>query len=104
MAQRSRQIIRGGLAGLAGVGLLALTAVAPLGCTEDQRKSLKHTQSGLIGLKRRVTTTIPGQETRVWEGRFKVEIGEGGFFYSFINDEGHEVKVPVEYSIVEEID
>lgn len=68
----------------------ALLSVA--GCTEGQRKDLKHFKSDVIGLKRRVTLfDNNGRPIRTWEGRFKVEIVGG--FASFIDDNGKDVKV-----------
>jgi RNase P/RNase MRP subunit p29 len=72
--------------------LLLTLAVAAAGCTEKQRKGIKHIKSDLVGLKRRVLLLdCNGQEIRRWEGRFKIEIQ--GSFLSFIDDDGKEVKV-----------
>ncbi len=63
-----------------------------LGCTEKQRKELKHLKSDIIGLKRRVTLySEDGRVIKSWEGRFKIEIQ--GCFISFIDDQGKEVKI-----------
>jgi hypothetical protein len=72
------------------------------GCTEDQRKDLKHTKSGLIGLKRSITLyDCSGKPIRSWQGRFKVELNGG--VAAFIDDDGNEVKVAGTF-IIEEID
>lgn len=61
-------------------------------CTESQRKGLKHFQSDVIGLKRRVTLYDQnGKVVKAWEGRFKIEVIGG--FISFIDDNGKDVKV-----------
>ncbi len=62
------------------------------GCTERQRKNLKHLKSDIIGLKRKVTLyDCNGHPIRTWEGRFKIEV-QGGFI-SFIDDKGKDVKI-----------
>ncbi len=62
------------------------------GCTERQRKQIKHFKSDIIGLKRRVTLyDMNGHPIRTWEGRFKIEIMGG--YLSFIDDNGKDVKV-----------
>ncbi|RMF83186.1 MAG: hypothetical protein D6739_07560 [Nitrospirae bacterium] len=71
--------------------VLAL-ATAASGCTEKQRKGIKHVKSDLIGLKRTVTLyDCNGRPIRTWRGRFKIEVQ--GAYLSFIDDDGHEVKV-----------
>ncbi len=72
---------------------LALTlSLAATGCTEKQRKGIKHVKSDLIGLKRKVTLyDCNGQVIRTWHGRFKIEVQ--GTYLSFIDDDGHEIKV-----------
>ncbi len=72
--------------------LCTLVLLSVTGCTEGQRKDLKHFKSDVIGLKRRVTLfDNNGRPIRTWEGRFKVEIIGG--FASFIDDSGKDVKV-----------
>ncbi len=62
------------------------------GCTEKQRKELKHVKSDLIGLKRVVILyDNNGKIIKQWKGRFKIEIQ--GNFLSFIDDNGKEVKI-----------
>ncbi len=62
------------------------------GCTERQRKGLKHFKSDIIGLKRRVTLyDCNGKPIRQWQGRFKIEIQ--GSYLSFIDDKGKEIKL-----------
>jgi hypothetical protein len=62
------------------------------GCTEKQRKEIKHIKSDLIGLKRTVTLyDNNGKIIKEWKGRFKIEIQ--GNFLSFIDDNGKEVKI-----------
>jgi hypothetical protein len=62
------------------------------GCTERQRKNIKHLKSDIIGLKRRVTLyDCSGKPIKTWEGRFKVEVQ--GSFISFIDDNGKDIKV-----------
>lgn len=62
------------------------------GCTEKQRKEIKHIKSDLIGLKRKVTLyDNNGKVIKTWQGRFKIEVQ--GCFISFIDDNGKEVKV-----------
>ncbi len=96
-----RRSVRGVALPLSAVALCILVSICG-GCTEDQRKSLKHTQSGLIGLKRTVTLyDCSGEPIRTWEGRFKVEM-QGGVA-SFLDDEGNEVKVSGTY-VIEELD
>lgn len=81
---------------------LALVLALAAGCTEDQRKGLKHMKSGLIGLDRKVTLyDCNGQEIRSWQGRFKVEM-QGGVA-SFIDDDGREIKVMGTY-VIEEVE
>ncbi len=76
---------------LALAALLAIS-LAATGCTESQRKGIKHVKSGLIGLKRKVTLyDCNGQPIRTWHGRFKIEVQ--GAYLSFIDDDDHEVKV-----------
>jgi len=70
---------------------LAFTLAAS-GCTEKQRKGIKHVKSNLIGLKRKVTLyDCNGTPIRTWHGRFKIEVQ--GAYLSFIDDDGHEVKI-----------
>ena len=62
------------------------------GCTEKQRKEIKHIKSDLIGLKRTVSLyDNNGKIIKQWKGRFKIEIQ--GNYISFIDDNGKEVKV-----------
>ncbi len=62
------------------------------GCTEKQRKDLKHIKSGIVGLKRSVTLySETGVVLKKWEGRFNIEIQ--GSFISFIDENGKEVKL-----------
>ncbi len=62
------------------------------GCTEKQRKEIKHLKSDLIGLKRIVILyDNNGKVIKTWKGRFKIEIQ--GCFLSFIDDNGKEVKI-----------
>jgi hypothetical protein len=79
---------------------MALSLLFVVGCTEDQRKELKHVKSGLIGLDRIVTLyDCAGNPIRKWEGRFKVEMTGG--VATFIDDDGNEVKVSGTYVIEE---
>jgi len=72
------------------------------GCTESQRKSIKHAKSDLVGLKRTITLyDCSGKPIRQWEGRFKVEMQ--GSTASFIDDDDNEVKISGTY-IIEETD
>jgi predicted small secreted protein len=73
--------------------LLACFVLAAMsGCTERQRKNLKHLKSDIIGLKRRVTLyDCSGKVIRQWEGRFKIEVQ--GAYLSFIDDNGKDIKV-----------
>ncbi len=73
--------------------VLAIAAILVLsGCTERQRKSLKHFKSDIIGLKRRVTLyDCSGRVIKSWEGRFKIEVQ--GAYISFIDDHGKDIKV-----------
>ncbi len=72
--------------------LLALLLLGLGGCTERQRKNLKHLKSDLIGLKRKVTLyDCNGRPIRTWEGRFKIEVQ--GAFISFIDDRGKDIKL-----------
>ncbi len=62
------------------------------GCTERQRKGLKHFKSDIIGLKRKVTLyDCNGKPIKQWQGRFKIEIQ--GSYLSFIDDNGKEIKL-----------
>ncbi len=62
------------------------------GCTERQRKSLKHFKSDIIGLKRKVTLyDCNGNIIKSWEGRFKIEVQ--GAYISFIDDRGKDIKI-----------
>lgn len=81
---------------------LCLLVALLAGCTEDQRKNLKHMKSGLIGLKRVVTLyNCNGDPIRTWRGRFKVEIAGG--VATFIDDDGREIKLAGTY-VIEEVD
>ncbi len=72
--------------------MLCFSLAALSGCTERQRKNLKHLKSDIIGLKRRVTLyDCSGKVIRQWEGRFKIEVQ--GAYLSFIDDNGKDVKV-----------
>jgi len=62
------------------------------GCTERQRKNLKHLKSDIIGLKRRVTLyDCNGKVIKQWQGRFKIEVQ--GSYISFIDDDGKDIKI-----------
>ena len=62
------------------------------GCTEKQRKDIKHMKSDLIGLKRVVTLyNNNGKILKQWKGRFKIEVQ--GNYLSFIDDNNKEVKI-----------
>ncbi|GEM_PF-765044 len=81
---------RGWLWGL--LPLILITMFLVSGCTERQRKDLKHFKSDIIGLKRKVTLyDCNGRVIRSWEGRFKIEV-QGGYI-SFIDDSGKDIKV-----------
>ena len=70
------------------LGLLVFAS----GCTERQRKNLKHFKSDIIGLKRRVTLyDCNGRVIKSWQGRFKIEV-QGGYI-SFIDDKGKDIKI-----------
>lgn len=74
--------------------LLGLVLVLPFltGCTEKQRKDIKHFKSDIVGLKRRVTLyNYAGEPIRTWEGRFKIEVQ--GSYLSFIDEQGKDIKV-----------
>ena len=72
--------------------LLCLSLVLLSGCTERQRKNIKHMKSDIIGLKRQVTLyDCNGKVIKTWKGRFKIEIH--GSFLSFIDDKGRDIKV-----------
>jgi len=74
------------------LGLTVTLSLAATGCTEKQRKGIKHVKSDLIGLKRKVTLyDCNGQPIRTWHGRFKIEVQ--GAYLSFIDDDDHEIKV-----------
>jgi len=74
------------------LALLCLSMLVVPGCTERQRKNLKHFKSDIIGLKRQVTLyDCNGRVIRTWKGRFKIEV-QGGFV-SFIDDNGKDIKV-----------
>ncbi len=62
------------------------------GCTERQRKNIKHMKSDIIGLKRQVTLyDCNGKVIRTWKGRFKIEVQ--GAYISFIDDNGKDIKI-----------
>ena len=87
MAARSRVV-----KGILLAALLTCLAASLWGCTERQRKNLKHFKSDLIGLKRKVTLyDAQGKVIRQWKGRFKIEIQ--GNYISFIDDNGKDIKV-----------
>lgn len=87
---------------VAAVLLAVFLLSAAGGCTESQRKDIKHVKSDLIGLKRKVTLySCDGQPIREWEGRFKVEMN--GSVATFIDDDGNEVKIAGTF-VIEEID
>ena len=87
---------------LLAAAIVILACALFLGCTENQRKDLKHMKSGLIGLKRQVTLyDCNGQPIRQWLGRFKIEIAGG--VVTFIDDDGNEIKISGAY-VVEEVD
>jgi len=70
------------------------------GCTERQRKGLKHFKSDIIGLKRKVTLyDCNGRPIKEWQGRFKIEIQ--GSYLSFIDDKGKEIKLSGTISVEE---
>ncbi len=72
--------------------ILVIFLLTIFGCTEKQRKELKHFKSDIIGLKREVILyDANGHVIRKWRGRFKIEIN--GAFISFIDDNGKEVKL-----------
>jgi len=72
--------------------LLSLSLLFLPGCTERQRKNIKHMKSDIIGLKRQVTLyDCNGKAIKTWKGRFKIEIQ--GAFLSFIDDNGEDIKV-----------
>ncbi len=72
--------------------ILSLSLVFLSGCTERQRKNIKHMKSDIIGLKRQVTLyDCSGKVIKTWKGRFKIEIN--GSFLSFIDDNGRDIKV-----------
>ncbi len=72
--------------------ILAMLLFFTFGCTEKQRKEIKHIKSDLIGLKRTVTLyDNNGNVIKTWKGRFKIEVQ--GCFISFIDDNGKEVKL-----------
>ena len=72
--------------------LLSLSLLFLSGCTERQRKNIKHMKSDIIGLKRQVTLyDCNGKVIKTWKGRFKIEIH--GSFLSFIDDNGQDIKV-----------
>ncbi len=74
------------------VAALSIAALSVGGCTERQRKNLKHFKSDLIGLKRKVTLYDgQGRVIRQWQGRFKIEVQ--GNFISFIDDNGKDIKI-----------
>ncbi len=74
------------------VAALSIVALSVGGCTERQRKNLKHFKSDLIGLKRKVTLYDgQGRVIRQWQGRFKIEVQ--GNFISFIDDNGKDIKI-----------
>ena len=71
---------------------LSLSLLLAAGCTERQRKNIKHLKSDIIGLKRQVTLyDCSGNVIKSWKGRFKIEVQ--GSFVSFIDDNGKDVKV-----------
>lgn len=87
---------------LIGIFAFLLCFCILAGCTEDQRKGLKHTKSSLVGLKRAITLfDCNGKPIRSWQGRFKVEISGGTA--AFIDDDGNEIKISGTY-IIEELD
>lgn len=72
--------------------LFSFFMISLSGCTERQRKNLKHFKSDIIGLKRRVTLyDCSGKVIRTWEGRFKIEVQ--GSYISFIDDNGKDIKL-----------
>lgn len=81
--------------------ILFLGATIFSGC-EKVQKEIKHQKSDIIGLKRIVVLYANnGSVIKTWNGRFKVEMN--GSVASFINGDGHEIKVSGTY-IIEEID
>ena len=81
------------------VGSLIIGSLVFSGCTQDQKKELKHIKSGFSGLNRTVTFYKPDGSIRTWTGKFKVEMV--GSTASFITDGGKEVKVSPPYTIEE---
>ncbi len=74
------------------LSVLCVFILLAAGCTERQRKNLKHFKSDIIGLKRKVTLyDCSGNVIRSWKGRFKIEVQ--GSFVSFIDDNGKDIKV-----------
>ncbi len=74
------------------IATLLFSTIALTGCTERQRKQIKHFKSDLIGLKRRVTLyDCNGHPIKSWEGRFKIEVQ--GAYLSFIDDDGKDIKI-----------
>ncbi len=91
MKIRSRSQNRRGVLFLLLVFMLAIL-IFGAGCTERQRKNLKHFKSDIIGLKRRVTLyDCNGKVIRSWQGRFKIEVQ--GAYISFIDDKGKDIKI-----------
>ncbi len=71
---------------------LSMSILFMAGCTERQRKNIKHLKSDIIGLKRQVTLyDCSGNVIKTWKGRFKIEVQ--GSYISFIDDNGKDVKV-----------
>jgi hypothetical protein len=79
---------------------LFLMCIFLTGCTEACKKQLRHTKSNFVGLQRKVTVYLPNGETKIYEGRFKVE--QDGLMIAFIDDNNKEIKVPAGITIVEE--
>lgn len=74
------------------LSILVIALITTSGCTERQRKNLKHFKSDIIGLKRKVTLyDAQGKIIKQWQGRFKIEIQ--GNYISFIDDNGKDVKI-----------
>ena len=88
MNRVSKHLIKGVIA----FSLAILIGITFSGCTERQRKNLKHFKSDIIGLKRKVTLyDAQGRVIRQWKGRFKIEVQ--GNFISFIDDNGKDIKL-----------
>ncbi len=87
-----KMMTRKGISVFAIVLFLIACLVLIGGCTERQRKNIKHLKSDIIGLKRQVTLyDCNGNVIKTWKGRFKIEVQ--GSYISFIDDDGKDIKV-----------